>query len=310
MKCKFKKGGVKIHIGYLSTIYQTSFILKNNSSKYLENYNLKWSLFATGPAMMESFASGDIDIGYIGLPPVMIGIGNGLKIKCVAGGHVEGTVMVAPRSYRSFDELKSIESVLRQFEGKTIGTPTKGCIHDVIIREMAGDLNIRIKNFPWADFIPDAVEEGKIAAGVGTPSLATVISSRFDSHIAIPPSKLWPWNPSYGIVAQVDSIEKSPEFIINFIKAHEDASNLIRTQPEKAAEIVLKEISAVNKNFILKTYDVSPKYCASIPKEYIESTLKFIPILSNLGYIKRDLKQEDIFDMQFIKKVHPESAHY
>lgn len=260
--------------------------------------------------MIKAFASGDIDIGYIGLPPVMIGIENGLKIKCVAGGHVEGTAMVAPKFYKSFEELRSLKAVLKQFEGKTIGTPTKGCIHDVIIHEITKDLNINIENFPWADFIPNAIEEGEIAAGVGTPSLATVISNSIDSHIVIPPNKLWPHNPSYGIVVKEELIHESPEFITDFLKAHEDASNLIRTHPEKAAEVVLKEVELVSKDFVLKTYNVSPKYCASIPKEYIESTLKFIPILNELGYMQGNLRQEDIFNTQFIKKVHPEQTHY
>lgn len=276
----------------------------------MDKYDLEWSLFATGPAMMEAFESGNIDLGYIGLPPVMIRIEKGLKVKCVAGGHIEGTVMVSPEFYKSFGELESINDVLKQFEGKAIGTPTKGCIHDVIIREMTKDFNIEIKNYSWADFIPDAIEEGEIEAGVGTPSLATVISNRIDSNIVIPPNKLWPWNPSYGIVAREELIEKSPEFIIDFLKAHEDASNLIRNNPESAADIALGEVGILNKEFVLKTYNVSPRYCTSIPQEYIESTLKFIPVLKNLGYMKGNLKQEDIFNTQFIKKVHPEQNHY
>jgi NitT/TauT family transport system substrate-binding protein len=305
-----EKGGIKIRIGYLSTIYHTSFILKNEFTEYLKNYDLKWSLFATGPAMMEGFKSENIDVGYIGLPPVMIGIENGLKIKCIGGGHVEGTVMVAPKFYKSFEELGSLKAVLKQFEGKTIGTPTKGCIHDVIIHEITKDLNINIKNFPWTDFIPDAIDDGEIAAGVGTPSIATVISNSIDSHIVIPPNKLWPHNPSYGIVVKEELINESPEFIIDFLKAHEDASNLIKTRPEKAAEIVIKEVEVVSKDFVLKTYKISPKYCASISKEYIESTLKFISILNELGYMQGNLKKEDIFNTQFIKKVHTEPTHY
>lgn len=276
--------------------------------------------------MMESFASKDIDLGYIGLPPVMIGIENGLKIKCVGGGHIEGTIMMAPNSFKSYEELGSLESVLKQFEGKTIGTPTKGCIHDVIIRDMTKNYDIKIENFPWADLIPDAIEDGKIAAGVGTPSLATVISNRLDSKVTIPPNVIWPWNPSYGIVVRKELIDESPEFIMDFLKSHEDASNLIRKQPEKAAEIALKEVGIVNKEFVLKTYNMSPKYCASIPKEYIESTLRFIPVLKNLGYMNGNLKQKDIFDTvkhsvfgnqklkvfdtRFIKEIHQEPSHY
>jgi len=259
--------------------------------------------------MIEEFRSENIDVGYTGLPPAMIGIENRLKIKCVGGGHVEGTVMVAPKSYNSFNELGSLKAVLTQFEGKTIGTPSKGCIHDVIIREMTKELDIEIKNFDWADFIPDAIEEGGIAAGVGTPSLAAAISNRFDSHIVVPPDKLWLWNPSYGIVVREELIDESLEFIIDFLKSHEEACNLVRLHPEQAAEIALKGVG-IDKDFVLKTYNVSPKYCASIPKDYIESTLKFIPVLKDLDYMRGDLKQEDIFDLQFIKKVHPESSHY
>ena len=299
-----------IHIGYLSTIYHTSFILKNEPLGNLSNYDLKWSLFATGPAMKDAFASGDIDVGYIGLPPLMIGIENGLKVKYVGGGHMEGTVMVAPKSYETFDELGNVKAVLKQFEGEIIGTPSKGCIHDVIIREMTQNLNIEVKNFSWADFIPDAIEEGEIAAGVGTPSLATATSRRFDSNIVIPAYKLWPYNPSYGIVVREELIHEKPEFIIDFLKAHEKACNLVRLHPEEAAEIALKEVEVVDKDFVIDTYNISAKYCASVPPKYIESTLKFIPALQNLGYMKSNLKQEDIFDLKFIKKIHPEKSHY
>jgi len=261
-----------MRIGYLSTIYHTSFILKSNSFKYLDDYELEWKLFATGPAMIQAFKSGDIDIGYIGLPPVMIGIENGLKVKCVAGGHIEGTVMVASASYKSFNELGNLKDVLKQFKGKKVGIPSKGCIHDVIMRWLVKDLDIEIKNYQWADFIPDALDEGEIDAGVGTPSLATVMLSRPNFNIVIPSNKLWPWNPSYGITAGEGLIEESPDFIMDFLKAHEKASNLIRNHPKKAAQIASGEIDFIDEDFVLKTYKISPKYCASVPEPYINST--------------------------------------
>ena len=39
----------------------------------------------------------ELDIGYIGLPPAIIGIEQGVPIKCVAGGHVEGTILCAKK---------------------------------------------------------------------------------------------------------------------------------------------------------------------------------------------------------------------
>ena len=257
---------------------------------------------------MKAFKNMEIDLGYIGLPPVMIGIENGMKIKCVGGGHIEGTVMIADKSYQSYNELGDVKSVIEQFKKKTIGTPTKGSIHDVIIRSILTKENISINNYPWADFIPDAIHDGEIAAGVGTPSLATVASKQFNTKIILPPKTLWPYNPSYGIVVQEELISNSGDFIISFLKAHEAASNLIRNEPEIAAEIASQEMGVVDKKFVLDTYNISPRYCAKIPDKYIESTMKFIPVLKDLGYMKNDLNIEDIFNLKFIEEAHPEEA--
>ena len=299
-----------MRIGYLSTIYHTSFILKSGKFPFEEIEETDWILFPTGPAMMKAFKNMEIDLGYIGLPPVMIGVENGMKIKCVGGGHIEGTVMIANKSYSSYNELGDVKSVIEQFKNKTIGTPTKGSIHDVIIRSILKKENISINNYPWADFIPDAIQDGEIAAGVGTPSLATVASKQFNSKIILPPKTLWPYNPSYGIVVQEELISNSGDFITSFLKAHETASNLIRNEPEIAAEIASQEMGVVDKKFVLDTYKISPRYCAKIPDKYIESTMKFIPVLKDLGYMENDLTVEDIFNLKFIEEAHPQKDHY
>ena len=301
-----------MNIGYLSTIYHTSFILKSPNNKFLDGIktDLNWTLFPTGPAMMDAFKTGEIDAGYIGLPPVMIGINNGLKLKCVAGGHMEGTVMISKDSFYSFDDLGVVDKVLEQFEGENIGTPARGSIHDVIIRDLIQDLDITIINYPWADFIPGAIDDGEIAAGLGTPSLAAVASREINSKLIIPASKLWPYNPSYGIVVREELIKREPEFINDFLMAHEAACNFIHNQSREAAEVVAGQLGNIDVDFILETFQISPKYCASLPEEYIKSTLDFVPVLEKLGYLEKKIKREDIFDLKFIQEVHPEPSHY
>ena len=124
-----------LRLGYLSTMYHTSHIIKN--LRWIEtSVEIKsdWSLFGTGPSMVKAFKEGSLDIGYIGLPPAMIGIEKGLPLKCIAGGHVEGTVMIGRNEFSSLAELGSTENVLQQFAGKKIGAPSAGSIHDVIAR--------------------------------------------------------------------------------------------------------------------------------------------------------------------------------
>ncbi len=304
-----------LRIGHLSTAYHTAFILMGG--QWVEEkmkVKAEWTLFPTGPAMVQAFKKGDLDIGYIGLPPAMIGIEQGLNIQCVGGGHVEGTVVTGSPGYLPLHKTGSVEATLRQFEGKKIGTPSMGSIHDVIIRKLVTDAGladiVRIKNFVWADLILEAMEDKEVAGGCGTPPLAVLAAKYFDAPIILPPSAIWPNNPSYGIVSTISLITEYPDLVQGFLEIHEKACNLMRENPGKAASLAVREIGIVDDAFLLQVFQVSPKYCASIPPEYIESTLAFIPVLKEMGYIKRTLSEAEVFNTRLIEKIHPASHHY
>ena len=223
----------QINIGHLSTLYHTSFILMGTDWIEKAGIRATWKLFASGPDIVKAFANKEIDIGYIGLPPAIIGIDHGVPIICIAGGHVEGTVLIARKEYRTLSELRDLESVMRQFKRKIIGSPPKGSIHDVIINNIINEtkLDIMVKNFPWTDFVLEALIDRDIDAAVGTPSLAAAAARACEAKIIIPPDKLWKDNPSYGIVIRKE-LMKNPDIIMRFLKLHEKASNFIRKNPE------------------------------------------------------------------------------
>lgn len=301
-----------LRIGYLTTLYHTSFILKGACQ--IENklgLRASWKLFPNGPDMIDAFEKGELDLGYIGLPPVMIGIGRGLKIKCVAGGHVEGTVLIGNKGYQAKETAKD---AISQFKGKIIGTPRKGSIHDVILRKFINDSglskDITVENFDWADFILDAMMEGTVDGGCGTPPLAVLAMRQIGAKIILPPSKMWPYNPSYGIVATESMIHDSSSILDDFLRLHEDACNLLREKPGEAAKLVHSVMEIVKEDFALEVFRVSPKYCASLPAEYVNSSMAFVPVLRKMRYLARDLKTEDVFYTRSIEKVHPGKHHY
>ena len=304
-----------LRIGHLTTGYHTAFVLMG--TKWIEErigVKTDWQLFPTGPEMVKAFSRGELDLGYIGLPPAMIGIDKGLEIKCVAGGHIEGTVLIAKKSFQTLKELGTINDVLIQFKGKVIGTPSRGSIHDVIIRRLIDEAGLHedviVKNFEWADFILEAIEDNVVDGGCGTPSLAVLASRFLNAKIVLPPSVMWPYNPSYGIVATVEIIKDSSDVLESFLRLHEEACNFIRKKPHEAAEIAAKAIGIVDKDFLLEVYRVSPKYCASLPKEYVESTLAFVPVLQKMGYISKPLGKVDVFQTDIIERIHREKPHY
>lgn len=303
--------GEPLTIGHLSTVYHTSFILEGTDWLQKAGIDAKWKLFASGPDIVRAFENKEIDLGYIGLPPVIIGVARGIPFKCIAGGHVEGTVMIAQKEYKGIDELGEPGLVLRQFEGKAIGTPPRGSIHDVIVRELIDKLqyDIEVKNYPWADFVLDAMVDKEIPAAAGTPPLAVAARRFCGAKIVIPPHRLWPNNPSYGIVVR-NEFMGSEDTILTFLKLHEKACNFIRKKPGEAAEIVSRLTEIVDREFVLEAYRISPKYCSALSPEYVASTMGFVKVLRQLGYISRPVAEGEIFDYRFIKKVHPKKPHY
>ena len=306
----------KLNIGHLSTAYHTNFILmENDDLKTNLNIDINWILFGTGPAMVQAFKNEELDIGYMGLPPAIIGIDNGISIKCVAGGHVEGTIMIAKKKYRSINQLdNNMYKVLEQFKGKSIGVPSKGSIHDVIINHYLKKHNlldkVEVKNYAQAEFIALDMKKGIIEGGVGTPALAVFATTILDSHIIIGPKFLWPNNPSYGIFFHLNLIKSYPKLIIIFLKHHKKASYLLRISQSLAAEKISKSFEMIDKSYAESVLKISPKYCISLSEEYINTTIEFVKILHGLGYIKKNLTIDDIFISKYIQKVHPEEDHY
>lgn len=304
-----------MRIGHLSTFYHTAVLLmaEGGGGKAL-GHAVEWRLFATGPEIVNAFERGEIDLAYLGLPPAIIGIARGIRIKCVAGGHVEGTVISGNRKAQGYPEQKDLGEILRQFSGLSMGVPGKGSIHDIILRDCLAryDLeeHITVINYSWADQVTEAMAHGRIAGAFGTPALAIALQRYAGGHILCPPSKLWPGNPSYGIVVEEGFLEKGQEVVRQFLLAHEEGTRLLRSEPKRAAKIIASFVGVVDEDFVIDTLRVSPKYCAQLTDGFMDSTLKFVPSMRKLGYIARSISAEEIFDTSLIRNIHPDGDHY
>ncbi|MBI5847274.1 MAG: ABC transporter substrate-binding protein [Nitrospirae bacterium] len=304
-----------LRIGHLSTFYHTAMLLMADKNLCSDiDADIEWKLFGTGPAIVNAFENNEIDLAYIGLPPAIIGIGHGVPIICVAGGHIEGTVICAKTHYSAYPDIRELEDILKQFRGMTIGVPGKGSIHDVILKACLGKAgligDIAVRNFAWADMVMEAVVKDEVAAAFGTPALAVAVKHYTGGKILYPPSLLWPNNPSYGIVVDRDYLQANTALCVQFLATHEKATSLLRKEPAKAAEIISGYVGFIDFAFVLETLTVSPKYCSQLTDQYIASTMRFVSVLNDLGYMQKRLEADEIFDRTLINKVHPATHHY
>ncbi|MBA4373802.1 MAG: sulfonate ABC transporter substrate-binding protein [Thermodesulfovibrio sp.] len=227
---------------------------------------------------------------------------------------MEGTIISGSSSLSAFSGTPDPHKDLHQFRGLTIGVPGKGSIHDVILSELLECSGLRdvvtVRNFAWADQITEAAVKGLIDAAMGTPALGVALRHYAGFKLLCPASRIWPHNPSYGIVAGRDFLKKERDVILQFLGLHEEATEFLRQCPVRAAEIIADFIGFIEAGFVLETLQLSPKYCADLSEDYMKSTLAFVGCLRRLGYINRDIPGDEIFDVSLIRTVHPGPAHY
>jgi len=308
----------ELNIGHLSTAYHTNWILMGNNKLERDlGVKINWYLFGTGPLMVEAFEKGELDLGYMGLPPALVGIDKKVPIKCVAGGHVEGTIFIGKSKHKTISQLNGdMLETLSQFKGSAIGTPSVGSIHDAILNyylekhKLKEDIEVR--NYKQAEFIAIDMEKGYLEGGVGTPALAVFAKTILDSHLVIPANYLLANNPSYGIFFHENIIENYPELVKTFLQHHKKASEMLRNSQREAAEMISRTFSILNNNYeyVKSILEVSPKYCIALSEGYLESTEGFINTMHRLGYIKKKLTSEEIYNFKFVEEIHPERNHY
>lgn len=227
---------------------------------------------------------------------------------------MEGTVIAGKSRWRGFPEEGELREVLSQFRGGRIGVPGRGSIHDVILRdalESAGLSNeIGIRNYAWADLVTEAVVSNDVSAAVGTPALAAAVKRFAHGRVLFPPSSLWADNPSYGIVAGVRFLEREQGLVERFLALHEEATEFIRKQPGEAAQAIAGHVGIVDREFVQDALGISPRYCAQLTDRFIASSMRFVPVLKRLGYIRSEISEDRIFFRGLINRVHPGKDHY
>ncbi|MBE8539114.1 ABC transporter substrate-binding protein [Geoglobus acetivorans] len=284
-----------MRIGYLSTLYHTSHMLKAKGLVRAE-----WKIYGTGMEIVKALEEKRIDLAYVGLTPVIFAIDKGVDIFCISGGHVEGTVIAGRFEGRFPDCLES----------KKIGVPARGSIHDVILRSYLAELDFQVVNYPWAEMILDDFAEGKLDGVCGTPNLA-ILAKRYGAVICGRPSDIWPWNPSYGIAVRRDFFEESCDTLREFLIKHEWATNILREAVDYSGAFLENYIRGELDHLTIKDMlTLSPKYCASLPDEYVSSTQTLAALMKKLGYVENSLKKSDVFNFDLISEVHPQREHY
>ena len=294
----------ELRIGYQPSTHQMAEITAMSKGWWQQDLaplgvmNVSDKVFPSGPPEMAAMQAGELDIAYVGAAPVLTALATGLDAKIVAGVNTQGSDLVV----RNDLDYKGPESL----KGATIATFPAGSIQDTILKDwlkknnLTPDKDVFIKGMAPGDAIT-AITAGKVdGIFLPTPSPSTVVNQG-KGKIVVHSGDMYPNHTCCVLVVSGKLIREHPEIVRQIIKTNDKAVAYNQQNPEDAAVIYATKTGAnlTDVKSSLSEWDGS---WASDPNVIVNPVLDYATIQYNLGYIKKPLTKDEIFDLTFYQK--------
>lgn len=277
----FNQDSETVKIGYLPSDHDAALFVANASGMYKDaGIDVKLYEYNNGGDLMSAMASGELDVGYVGISPVVSSISKNVPVKIVAGAQNEGSGLVAhSTSVSSINDLK----------GKTIATPGEASIQNVLLKY-------------------DLKKNGLTSSDVKSPGMK--VASMNDALKTGSIDAMLTYEPFVSRSEKLDNqkvIETSGEIIPNhpccvvvmtdkYLSAHSSQANKILDIHKKATEKLMENPSDCVQYLpahIVPSVDVEKdslsniKWVSELNDTYKENVNNFLNIEKDLGIINQ-----------------------
>lgn len=284
-----------IKVGYLPCDHSAAlFVAKNNKTYENNGLNVKTVQISTGSNIVDAVASGDLDIGYVGITPAMQGISKGIPIKVVGAVNLVGSgIVVEPNStIKSPADLK----------GKKIATPGVSSIQQVLLLYELQKYNISPQEVNIISInvynIPSSLAAHKVDAYISYEPFVSMAPYRDIGEVMMYSNEILESHPCCVIISSKEFISEHPDELSKFLEIHQNSTEYVRAHPNQTAEIITQELTTNYDVEIMSLQHIT--FVSSVDKAFQDNVLKFMAIEYNMGYLKANLTANEIFDTSFL----------
>jgi NitT/TauT family transport system substrate-binding protein len=286
-----KSGSDPVNIGYLPSDHDSALFVAKAKNWYEDNnISVNAVEFNNGGSLMVAMASGYIDIGYVGITPAIASISKGIPVKIVSSVQNEGSGIVVANN----SNITSINDL----RGKKIATPGTASIQNMLLtyalrKNGISKDSVSISDSNVASMI-NALRTGKLDAICAYEPYVT-IPIEDGSGVKIASSKdIIPNHPCCVVVAREDFIKNKRSILKTILDIHENATKFILGNINESSTLlpttIVKNVSVEKES--LKNI----KFNYGLSEEYIDNVIKFMNIEVELGFIKKAVPKEMLFE--------------
>ena len=217
-------GDDTVKIGYLPSDHDAALFVADAQGLYAEkNITTELVQFNNGGDLMTAMASGEVDVGYVGIAPVLSSVEKGVPVKVISSAQTEGSGIVVTKN-------SGIHSAA-DLKGKSIATPGEASIQYVLLTYYlkqnglsTDDLNISAMKVPSMN---DALKTGKIDGIITFQPYVSIAANDSNNQVLADSLAILPNHPCCVVVASDDFIKNHKDTAKDIVAIHENATNFI-----------------------------------------------------------------------------------
>jgi len=284
-----------VKIGFLPSDHDAALFVADKQGLYQQK-GIKAELvqFDNGGDLMAAMASGEIDVGYVGIAPVLSSVEKGVPVKIISSVQTEGSAIVVSKE----SNIKAAPDL----KGKSIATPGEDTIQYVLLSYYlkqngmsVDDLNVLTMKVPSMN---DALRTGEIDGGITFQPYASFILTGTNNKVLADSKAILPNHPCCVVVVSDDFLINHEDKAKDIVAIHKNATKFINNSIEnnKSDEVIklLPEDCVANSNAEHYSLGSFP-FISGIDDDFKNDVDNFQNLEVDIGLLKEKIPQDKLF---------------
>jgi NitT/TauT family transport system substrate-binding protein len=230
-----------VRIGYLSKdLHQLALrVALENGFFEREGLIVELVQYGNGAAEMDGFASGQIDMGYLGAAPALTKrLNQEILITILAAVNMEGSAIMASKSEFDAGHVTSIADLA----GKGVYQPGPSTVQNFLLR-----LALNQSGLSYSDIFPYTTTPSLMADSLTPENPAFIVWEPFNAlaeyqNKSVPlvlSGEIWPRHPCCVVATENNFFSEHPDIVEKVVQIHQEATDWINTHPTEAIAIAI-----------------------------------------------------------------------
>ena len=288
-------GDNTVKIGYLPSDHDAALFVADAQGKYAEkNITTELVQFNNGGDLMTAMASGEVDVGYVGIAPVLSSVAKGVPVKVVSSAQTEGSGIVVTNE-------SGITSAA-DLKGKSIATPGEASIQYVLLSYYlkqnnlsTKDLNVSAMKVPSMN---DALKTKQIDGIITFQPYVSIAANDSGNVVLENSSGMLPNHPCCVVVASDDFIKNHNDTVKDIIAIHANATKFINDNVKNGnasavVKLLPKDIVS-NADLEAKSLESFP-FISGLDNSFKADVDAFQKLEVDIGILNKTVDQKDLY---------------